>query len=205
MANSGFFDGGTEYGQEDFNRYFENLFYSGVSIGDAGSMTMGVTAGSGQITVAPGYAILRGFYCNVPDARTFTVTPDGNYDRIDRVVVHVNMLTGPAELLVIKGTPGSTPAPPELTRDDSVHEISLAQIRITPAGGITVTDERADQSVCGAIRPKNMTEYKDMVAEYQRQWDAWFARQQGTGWRNIYIQQAEPGEAVAGSIWIRTQ
>ncbi|MGO5165188.1 hypothetical protein ACTQ51_04680, partial [Candidatus Paralachnospira sp. LCP21S3_H12] len=70
---------------------------------------------------------------------------------------------------------------------------------------ITVTDERADQSVCGAIRPKNMTEYKDMVAEYQRQWDAWFARQQGTGWRNIYIQQAEPGEAVAGSIWIRTQ
>lgn len=44
MANSGFFDGGTEYGQEDFNRYFDNLFYSGVSIGDSGDMTMGVTA-----------------------------------------------------------------------------------------------------------------------------------------------------------------
>ena len=205
MANSGFFDGGAEYGQEDFNRYFDNLFYSGVSIDDSGNMTMGVKAGSGQVTVASGYAILRGFYCSVPDARAFTVTPDSNYDRIDRVVIHVNMLTGPAELMVIKGTPGSTPNAPAITRDDSTYEISLAQIRITPAGGITVTDERADQSVCGAIRPKNMTEYKGMVAEYQRQWDAWFARQQGTGWRNIYIQQAEPGEAVAGSIWIRTQ
>lgn len=50
MANSGFFDGGTEYGQEDFNRYFDNLFYSGVSIGDSGNMTMGVTAAPARST-----------------------------------------------------------------------------------------------------------------------------------------------------------
>ena len=36
MEYSGFYDGDTLYGQEEFNRYFNNLYESGVSLDDAG-------------------------------------------------------------------------------------------------------------------------------------------------------------------------
>ncbi len=202
MQYSGFFNGEAEYGQEEFNRYFANLYRSGVSIDDSGFMTLGVTAGAGKVAVSPGFAILNGFYYYNDSDYDIEILPDTDYNRIDRVVVQVDQFTGPAGLSVKKGTPGSSPVPPSITRDDSTYEISLAQVTVTPAGGIAVKDERFDQAVCGAIRPKNLTEYPSMVAEFQKQWEAWFASQQGTGWRNIYIQEGEPGEAVAGSIWI---
>ncbi len=206
MQSSGFFNGDTEYGQEEFNRYFNNLFESGVSIDDSGNMTLAVSTVSGQAVISTGFAILRGFYYYNDLNLVFSFVPDANYSRIDRVVIRVNLLSGPAEAAIKKGTPGSNPKAPDLQRDDNVYEISLAQVMVATNGTITVTDERFDSSVCGAIRPKNLTEYKDMVAQFQKEFDAWFDAQQGKGWRNIFIQTADPeGEAVAGSIWIQEE
>lgn len=204
MQNSGFFNGDTEYGQEEFNRYFNNLYENGVSIDDSGGMTLGVSGGSREVTVAPGFAIVRGFYYYNDSSLSMTVTPDANYNRIDRLVLRLNVLSGPIEAIVKKGTAGSTPAAPSLQRDNYVYEISLAQLTVAPNGVVTVDDERFDATVCGAIRPRNLTEYKDMVAKFQRQFEDWFNSQQAKGWRNIFIQDTQPGtgEAVTGSIWI---
>lgn len=204
MEYSGFYDGDTLYGQEEFNRYFDNLYESGVSLDDSGNMTLGVTGGPGSVQIGTGFAIVKGFYYYNDSAKSLTVTPDAQYSRIDRVVLRANLLTGPISAILKQGTPGSSPQPPALQRDSSVWEISLARITVTPAGAITVADERFDQSVCGAVRPKNLTEYNDMIAEFQRQWEEWFASQQGTGWRNIYVQASEPEGEVNGSIWIDT-
>ena len=32
MEHCGFFDGGIEYGQAEFNRYFDNLYESGIAV-----------------------------------------------------------------------------------------------------------------------------------------------------------------------------
>lgn len=204
MQNSGFFNGDTEYGQEEFNRYFNNLYENGVSIDDSGGMTLGVTGGTGGITIAPGFAIVGGFYYYNDSNLSLPVTPDANYNRIDRLVLRLSVLSGPIEAIVKKGSAGSTPAAPSLQRDNYVYEISLAQLTVAPNGVVTVNDERFDASVCGAIRPRNLTEYKDMVAKFQRQFEDWFNSQQAKGWRNIFIQDTQPGtgEAVTGSIWI---
>ena len=147
MEYSGFYDGDALYGQEEFNRYFDNLYESGVSLDDAGNMTLGVTGGSGSVQIGTGFAIVKGFYYYNDSAKSLTVTPDAQYSRIDRVVLRANLLTGPISAILKQGTPGSSPQPPALQRDSSVWEISLARITVTPARAITVAEERFDQSV----------------------------------------------------------
>lgn len=54
--------------------------------------------------------------------------------RIDSVVVKVdkNEAVRAASIYIKKGTPRSTPTPPEMTRDEYIHEYRLADITVTP-------------------------------------------------------------------------
>ena len=61
MEYYGFFNGDQEYGQDEFNRYFDNIYESGVSI-ENNNMTLGVTKTSTGVTVDKGFSIVRGFY-----------------------------------------------------------------------------------------------------------------------------------------------
>ena len=81
------------------------------------------------------------------------------------------------------------------TRDASRYELSLYRIDVPVTGQISITDERFNTAVCGEIRPKNLAGYKEMVEEFDRQFQAWFKNVQGTGWRNIFAQATEPGGA----------
>ena len=207
MQNSGFFDSEEgdvrEYGEVEFNRYFNNIYRSGVSIDDSGSMTLKVTGGTGAVSVAPGFAIVLGYYFYNPTARSLTVSAPASNTRIDRVVVRLDKAAKTVDLALRAGTAAASPAAPALQRSGDIYELSLAQVRVTSAGVITVTDERPVESVCGAIRPKNLTEYQDMIDTFQSQWQAWFAGQQAAGWRNIYIQSTQPTSPEVGSIWIQ--
>lgn len=204
MYSSGFFNGDAEYGQEEFNRYFENLFESGVGMHADGSLHLAVTSMEGGICLSPGFAIVKGFYFYNDSDLEMSIEPDGNYARIDRLVLRLNVLTGPVQPAVKTGTAGSSPMVPGLQRDDSVYELSLARIAVQPSGAVTVTDDRFDPELCGVIRPRNLSEFKAMTAEYDRRWSEWFVSQQAVGWRNIFLQAEEPaeGEAVEGSLWI---
>jgi len=93
---------------------------------------------------------------------------------------------------------------PVLQRDASVYELSLAQVRITKTNVITVVDERYDKVYCGAIRPKNLTEFNTMIVGFQNQFKAWFDNMQGEAIRGIYIQIGDPTSPTLGDIWIQT-
>jgi len=202
MEYSGFFDGDNLYGQDDFNRYYNNMFENGVSIED-GSMTLEVYTEGNNINIAPGFAIVQGFYFYNDSTKTIAITRDLNYDRIDRIVVRLDLSAKKVSIEHKEGTAGSNPQVPSLQRDNIVHELSLAQVKVPKSGNLVVTDERFRQDLCGAIRPKNLTEFNDMIAGFQEEFDRWFDSQQATGWRNIFIQADTPTEAVTGSIWIQ--
>lgn len=202
MEYSGFFDGDNLYGQDDFNRYYNNMFENGVSIED-GSMTLEVYTEGNNINIAPGFAIVQGFYFYNDSTKTIAITRDLNYDRIDRIVVRLDLSAKKVSIEHKEGTAGSNPQVPSLQRDNIVHELSLAQVKVPKSGNLVVTDERFRQDLCGAIRPKNFTEFNDMIADLQEQFDRWFDSQQTKGWRNIFIQADTPTEAVTGSIWIQ--
>ncbi|MBO5955254.1 MAG: hypothetical protein J6Q10_00470 [Clostridia bacterium] len=78
-------------------------------------------------------------------------------NRIDRVVVSwetAGYIERP-EIVILKGTPSSSPMPPALTNNGATRQISLAKI-LVPAGASSITadmitDERLDASVCGIV------------------------------------------------------
>lgn len=204
MEYSGFFNGDQEYGQEEFNRYFDNIYESGVSVDNSNNMTLGVTQEIGVLKIAPGFAIVKGFYLYNDSTKSINIIKDNNYDRIDRVVVRLNISNGKVSIELKSGVAGSKPLAPTLQRDNLIYEISLAQVKITTTGAITITDERYRHEFCGSIRPKNLTEFNDMIKGLTEEFDRWFNSQQAKGWRNIYIQNGTPVGSVSGSIWIQT-
>lgn len=78
-------------------------------------------------------------------------------NRTDRVIVEwktINYADLP-EIKILKGTPSSAAAPPALTNNSTLRQLSLA--RVSVAAGTTaitasmITDERMDKSVCGIV------------------------------------------------------
>lgn len=199
-----FFNGQNNYGQEELARYFSNIYENGINV-TSSDMGMKVTRySSTSLRIATGFAIINGYYLYQDVTKSITVTKDSTYNRIDRVVVRLDVSNMTVSIELKQGTASSKPTAPSLMRTTSIYEISLAQIYVDSSNGITsVTDERYDSNLCGAIRPKNLTEFNAMMTGFKEKFDTWFTNQQGEGWRNIYIQNSEPSTALEGSIWIK--
>lgn len=87
----GFFDGDAEYGQEEFNQYFNAFLRSGVMVEDSGQMGMKVSRSSstGNIAyqVAVGMAILRGFWFRNAQPTTLNLTSISSLSRYVCIVI----------------------------------------------------------------------------------------------------------------------
>ena len=72
MESYGFFNGDTEYGQDEFNRYFNNLYENGISIDDTGKMTLSAAISGSSLKVSAGFAIItmRLRLCPSPEMQT---------------------------------------------------------------------------------------------------------------------------------------
>lgn len=204
MEYYGFFNGDQEYGQEEFNRYFDNIYESGVSLNNDNTMTLPVNKTSTGVSIDKGFSIIKGFYLYNDSLKNINITRDVNYDRIDRVVVRLNLSTNKVSLELKQGVASSKLVAPSLQRDNLIYELSLAQVKVPKSGDFIVTDERFRQDLCGAIRPKNLTEFNNMIKGLTEQFDRWFESQQAKGWRNVFIQPNKPTGSVSGSIWIQT-
>jgi hypothetical protein len=98
---------------------------------------------SSPVTVEPGvcYVIGKRVY-NSASINVSIATPATN-PRIDRVIVKYVFATGVVTIERLAGTEDPAPTAPALTQiDGNQYEVSLAQVRITTGGVITVTNER---------------------------------------------------------------
>lgn len=208
----GFWDGGALYGQVEFNRYFDRIYESGVSVRADGSMEYEVKKASATTLTVAGdsFAIIKGFYRYTPADMTINV-PAGN--RKDRVVIKMDKTRRMVYEPQLKQGTASTP--PALQRDNNVWEISLAQITVNTSGIVSITNERTDKTLCGAIRPKNLSEFNDwmeglkqlantLLNDIQVRFDTWFEGAQGRTPREIFVQDAntEPENPSEGALWI---
>lgn len=205
MEHYGFFNGEQEYGQEEFSRYFDSIYQSGISVNDDGELSFSVYGMGNTLTVSKGFAIIKGFYLYNDSDKTINIDKDPNNDRIDRLVIRLNISTSKVSLELKKGVPGSKPTAPELQRDNLVYELGLSEITVLRSGSNIIKDERYSPRTCGAIRPKNLSEFNDMIIGFTDQFERWFNSQQAKGWRNIFIQSNTPEETIPGAIWIKTQ
>jgi hypothetical protein len=103
---------------------------------------LAVLSGSGQVSVAAGAAFVEGYYYkNDSNLAVAIPTPAAN-TRIDRIVLRVNHSARTTRITRIVGTEGA-PAPALTQVAGTTWDIPLAQIGITTAGVITVTDQRS--------------------------------------------------------------
>ena len=148
----GFFDsieGDRLYSAEDLTGYFLRLIPSGVLPDGFEVAASGLT-----VSVSAGRGFLRTRWVNVTEPETLEVAPCTSGVRQDRVVLRLNTLDAArnVSLAVKQGTPPPDYAPPALTRNDPVFEISLARLIVGTESVLSVIDERADKSLCGYVQ-----------------------------------------------------
>lgn len=169
--------------------------YAGSHLGVTANDTMEVSLGSGIAWLH--YDEFAGCVYGNKSALALAVEmSDGEYNRIDRVCIRLEMLNNKCYAYIKKGTASENPVPPELQRDNVAYEISVAQIFVG-AGIIAinagnVTDERLDETVCGLMRDGvtgvdtsvMQAQFASMLdtftTVYQAEFEQWFAQLQNT-------------------------
>ena len=135
MEHYGFFNGGTEYGQEEFNRYFDNIYESGIAVNSDQSLQYPLSISSGKIRVGIGFSIIRGFFHYNDSVKELTLAPDTNLPKIYRIILQLNIATASVSLVTRAGSAASSPSAPSITRNETVYELSLAQYKVDKTGG----------------------------------------------------------------------
>ncbi len=81
---------------------------------------------------------------------------DGVRPRKDRIVLRFDKAKNKSEIIVLKGTPDTSPTPPDISRTESIYDLGLYIVNI-PASSVRVsisdiTNTMLDESVCGLMR-----------------------------------------------------
>lgn len=196
----GFFDStagdAREYADADMSRFTRILARSGVR--ELGSNLKVETASDGlKVKIGYGTALVQGYYYELANdgggQKIMALETATSNPRIDRLVLRLDLNTSARTvgLRLLKGTEANSPTAPALTRTERIYEISLAQVRVgVGASAITaanITDERADDAVCGVL-------HRNVIYEKGRQ----VVSVPATGWTTNAQGWAERTVSVAG-------
>ena len=178
----GFFNslnGDRLYNADDVNTFLEGLVSPSGIFANVGDMLQ-VTPGSGlAVNVGAGKASIKHHWFKSDAAETLSLTAAHQIlNRIDDIVLRLDIVNRSIGLAVITGTPASAPAAPAIVRNDSYYDLKLAQVYIN-AGALQViqqkiTDTRLDSNVCGIIT--GLVDHLDTSA-FAAQLNAWIQAQ----------------------------
>lgn len=156
---SGYDDNGYPiYDRASTSEEFALLFSSLLRDGVFGSGMCRVSASSGMtVSVSEGGMMIRGRFGYILNSETVSFEPAESRARIDTVVLRRDLSTSVNNIVcaVIKGTSGSNPTVPTLTRDGTIWELGIADVLIpansTAISPANITDTRLDANRCGLI------------------------------------------------------
>jgi len=146
-----------EYSSSEWSEVFKHLAGNGIIPGEGKEFNVRETDPLAlSVIVDPGVVFINGRYGKLSTSQTLNLSAaDPTYDRIDRVVLRLNLDTAVRKMYldVLTGTPAASPSSPALTRSGDIYELSIAQI-LVPAGATSInnshiTSEKNDHSVCG--------------------------------------------------------
>lgn len=153
MAERSFFFDGVDlqYNSQDFARLFDMFFDTGVAKGYLNELKVSASKNNMITSVSTGAATVVGRgYVN---DEILDITHDAAHatlDRIDRVVVQLNLATREVSILVKKGTPAAEPIPPSLQQDNiynsgMIYELALAQVRVIKGKSFIDSSQLSDE------------------------------------------------------------
>lgn len=146
--------GDRKYQASDFAEYFSKFITNGFFPGDLNLKV--VSNGDMTVKVRSGSAWINGYmYTNTADLPLTIATADGVLNRVDRIVVQLDMGNRTINAKVKQGTSGSAAVPPTLQRDADVYELGIATINIqagaTSISQANIVDTRNDVTVGGIV------------------------------------------------------
>lgn len=167
------------YQAADFADYFGSVLSTGLLHTDkVPGMAVSVEPGTLNTVVSPGKAIMKGhLYENTTPLTLPHSIPEPDMDRIDRIVLRLDLRNAERNIRLHakEGVPAADPIPPELQRDNFIHEISLAQVRVrantSSLSPADLIDERLNEQLCGLV----YSLISIPTDQFQAQWDLFFA------------------------------
>lgn len=180
------------YTADEFAEYFRQVISSGILNGGT-NLKVTCTGTDMNVQIKEGYAWLEGYLYKI-DTEPLTLTLDAAdpaLDRIDRVVIRLDKRLEHRYIkaFVLESEPAEEPMAPDITRDDNVYEIALAQVRVIAGKSFVaqseITDERLNTEVCGlanSLVTADTTEifnqfqdwYNSRTAQWQQDWNDWW-------------------------------
>ncbi|MEG0642141.1 MAG: hypothetical protein RR515_06045 [Clostridium sp.] len=200
----GFFNsvnGDRKYKSEDFANYFKTFIGNGVKPSTDSLRVIKVN--NTHIKILPGSACINGYlYLNSTELTKAIIS---GVTKVVRVVLKLDIANRALKIGILEGT---ATEPPVLTRNNSVHELSLAKITIKN-DTVIIEDERGQASLCGYMSFSGKDDLQSMWNLFDQQWGVqkeiwqdWFTSMQGKSIRGIYIQEKRPTQSKVGDIWI---
>lgn len=170
---------------EALQLYFEKMFSSGIMPNVSNCLK--VSPGTGMnLLVDPGICLAGGAFGIEKSKRTLALqASDPNLDRIDAVIARKDNNTAyrNVDLYILKGTPSSSPQPPELQRESflektsTIYEIALAHVFVsrgtTSISAQRITDTRLNNNYCGLSAPYAKVDATGIYDQYQASLDEW--------------------------------
>jgi hypothetical protein len=200
-----------QYRAEEFAELFSSFFNSGLA-NNGNGIGLKVSLGSGMsVNIDLGYAILKGYYYKNDTSLNLGIdAADVSLSRIDRIVLRLDQVARTIKAVVKKGAENASPSAPELQRDNSIYEISLAQIIVNAkATALIIKDERMNKEVCGLISVAADVPYDDMLDKFneslsdiKNQWNNWFNNQYKQVGSRIIVSSNQPSPITLNDIWI---
>ena len=185
-VTSGFFNsvnGDRTYNADQISDYFLKLISNGVFANPSTSLQVQAASGM-NVNVAAGWGFINCKWIKNDSNYSLQLdAADSSMQRIDRVVLHLDTSTTYRTITIIvkTGTPTvSNPEPPDLTRNGTVYELSLAQIKVyagaTEISQTEITDERPDNTVCGWVTGLiDQLDTTELFAQFTAAFNEWFS------------------------------
>ena len=148
------------YASADLRGVYANFFSNGVFMDDSTSLQVTTATGGMNVYVKAGTCNINGAFGVESEQRTLQLgAASASLDRIDTIVARLDLAieARSLDLYVLKGTPAENPVRPNLTRNETVWELGLADVYL-PKGIATISqgrisDTRLETKRCGAVTP----------------------------------------------------
>lgn len=158
MITYGFFNavnGDRRYSADQLGNYFKGLISNGVfeKVGKAFIVT---SNNDMSINVGSGKAYINEKWIENDKTANYSIdASDTSYARIDTVVIRLDYTARTISIKILKGTASPTPTAVSITRNNSVYDLKLAEVKVnanvTKITTSDISDYRLDTRVCGFV------------------------------------------------------
>jgi len=154
------------YSAEDFAA--ERAAYVSNGVTAEGALAVSPSSSGGlSADIAAGIAVIDGYtYFNTAVLTLPGETAHASLSRIDRVVLRLDLAAREMRCVRLTGTPASSPVPPACTWNETVREMTLAEIAVA-AGAKALTPAVITDSRPRADYILNRLEVSELLAQYE--------------------------------------